>query len=53
MHLLHLQPMVSVVTNIDADHMDTYDGDFSKVKKTFIEFLHNSTFLWVGGCLWR
>jgi UDP-N-acetylmuramate--alanine ligase len=41
---LHLQPMVSVVTNIDADHMDTYDGDFSKVKKTFIEFLHNLPF---------
>lgn len=41
---LHLQPMVSVVTNIDADHMDTYDGDFSNVKKTFIEFLHNLPF---------
>lgn len=41
---LHLQPMVSVVTNIDADHMDTYDGDFSKVKKTFVEFLHNLPF---------
>lgn len=41
---LHLQPMVAVVTNIDADHMDTYDGDFSKVKKTFVEFLHNLPF---------
>ncbi|NHO65081.1 UDP-N-acetylmuramate--L-alanine ligase [Aestuariicella hydrocarbonica] len=41
---LHLQPMVSVITNIDADHMDTYDGDFSKVKKTFVEFLHNLPF---------
>lgn len=41
---LHLQPMVSVVTNIDADHMDTYGGDFSVVKKTFIEFLHNLPF---------
>ncbi|MAZ90222.1 MAG: UDP-N-acetylmuramate--L-alanine ligase [Cellvibrionaceae bacterium] len=41
---LHLQPMVAIVTNIDADHMDTYDGDFSKVKKTFVEFLHNLPF---------
>lgn len=41
---LHLQPMVSVVTNIEADHMDTYDGDFEKLKKTFIEFIHNLPF---------
>lgn len=41
---LHLQPMVSVVTNIDADHMDTYEGDFAKLKQTFIEFLHNLPF---------
>lgn len=41
---LHLQPMVSIVTNIDADHMETYGGDFSKLKKTFIEFLHNLPF---------
>ena len=41
---LHLQPMVSVVTNIDADHMDTYEGDFNKLKKTFIDFLHNLPF---------
>lgn len=41
---LHLQPMVSIVTNIEADHMDTYGGDFNKVKKTFIEFLHNLPF---------
>ncbi|MFL0810588.1 MAG: UDP-N-acetylmuramate--L-alanine ligase [Agarilytica sp.] len=41
---LHLQPMVSVVTNIEADHMDTYDGDFEKLKKTFIEFVHNLPF---------
>jgi UDP-N-acetylmuramate--alanine ligase len=38
---LHLQPMVSVVTNIEADHMATYGGDFNKLKKTFVEFLHN------------
>lgn len=41
---LHLQPMVSIVTNIDADHMDTYGGDFNVLKKTFIEFLHNLPF---------
>ncbi|MCP3906659.1 MAG: UDP-N-acetylmuramate--L-alanine ligase [Oceanicoccus sp.] len=41
---LHLQPMVSVVTNIEADHMATYGGDFNQLKKTFIEFLHNLPF---------
>jgi UDP-N-acetylmuramate--alanine ligase len=41
---LHLQPMAAVVTNIDADHMDTYGGDFGKLKQTFIEFLHNLPF---------
>lgn len=41
---LHLQPMTAIVTNIDADHMDTYGGDFSKLEQTFIEFLHNLPF---------
>lgn len=41
---LHLQPVISVVTNIDADHMDTYEGDFSKLVKTFVSFLHNLPF---------
>ncbi|GGB36722.1 UDP-N-acetylmuramate--L-alanine ligase [Oceanisphaera marina] len=41
---LHLQPMVSIVTNIEADHMDTYGGDFSKLEGTFIDFLHNLPF---------
>ena len=41
---LHLQPMVAVVTNIDADHMGSYDGDFNKLKSYFIEFLHNLPF---------
>jgi UDP-N-acetylmuramate--alanine ligase len=41
---LHLQPMVSIVTNIEADHMDTYGGDFNQLKRTFIEFLHNLPF---------
>ena len=41
---LHLQPLVSVVTNIEADHMDTYEGDFSRLKNTFLIFLHNLPF---------
>lgn len=41
---LHLQPMVSVVTNIEADHMDTYGGDFKNLENNFIEFLHNLPF---------
>ncbi|MDY7025480.1 MAG: UDP-N-acetylmuramate--L-alanine ligase [Pseudomonadota bacterium] len=41
---LHLQPMVAVVTNIEADHMHTYQHDFGKLKQTFIEFLHNLPF---------
>jgi UDP-N-acetylmuramate--alanine ligase len=41
---LYLQPMISVVTNIDADHMSTYDGDFSQLKKTFLNFLHHLPF---------
>ncbi|MDD2893266.1 MAG: UDP-N-acetylmuramate--L-alanine ligase [Halothiobacillaceae bacterium] len=41
---LHLQPMVAVVTNIDADHMDTYGGDFERLKNAFVDFLHNLPF---------
>lgn len=41
---LHLQPMIAVVTNIDADHMDTYGGDFERLKQTFVEFLHHLPF---------
>lgn len=41
---LHLQPMVAVVTNIEADHMSSYDGDFEKLKRYFLEFLHNLPF---------
>ena len=41
---LHLQPMVAIVTNIEADHMDTYGGDFTKLRATFLEFLHNLPF---------
>ncbi len=45
---LHLQPMVAIVTNIDADHMETYENDFSRLKKTFVEFLHNLPFYGLG-----
>lgn len=41
---LHLQPLTSIVTNIDADHMSTYEGDFGRLKKTFVEFIHNLPF---------
>lgn len=41
---LHLQPMAAIVTNIEADHMDTYQGDFENLKQTFINFLHNLPF---------
>ena len=45
---LHLQPMVAVVTNIEADHMDTYGGDFAVLRHTFLEFLHNLPFYGVA-----
>ncbi len=45
---LHLQPILSVVTNIDADHMETYNGDFEVLKSTFIEFLHRLPFYGVA-----
>jgi len=41
---LHLQPMISIVTNLEEDHMDTYGGDFRKLEDTFIEFLHQLPF---------
>ena len=41
---MYLQPMTAVVTNIDADHMETYDGDFEKLHQTFAEFLHHLPF---------
>lgn len=46
---LHLQPMIAVVTNIEADHMSTYDNDFDKMVQTYIEFLHNLPFY--GACV--
>ena len=41
---LHLQPQMAVVTNIDADHMETYGGDFDKLIQTYVAFLHNLPF---------
>ncbi|MGQ9830816.1 MAG: UDP-N-acetylmuramate--L-alanine ligase [Thermochromatium sp.] len=41
---LYLQPMLSVVTNIDADHMRTYGNDFDRLRQTFLEFLHHLPF---------
>ena len=41
---LHLLPMVSVVTNVEADHMDHYGGDYANYEHAFIEFLHNLPF---------
>ncbi len=40
----HLKPMLAIVTNIDADHMSTYDGDIDKLRSGFVEFLHNLPF---------
>jgi len=41
---MHLQPMIAVVTNVDADHLGTYGGDFGRLKASFVEFLHNLPF---------
>jgi UDP-N-acetylmuramate--alanine ligase len=41
---LYLQPSLAVVTNIDADHLSTYEGDFERLRQTFIEFLHHLPF---------
>jgi UDP-N-acetylmuramate--alanine ligase len=45
---LHLQPMVAVVTNIDRDHLGTYGGDFERLSKTFVEFVHRLPFYGVA-----
>jgi UDP-N-acetylmuramate--alanine ligase len=41
---LHLLPMVSVVTNVEADHMDHYAGDIGNYEQAFLDFLHNLPF---------
>ncbi|MEO5698215.1 MAG: Mur ligase family protein, partial [Burkholderiaceae bacterium] len=41
---LNLSPVMAAVTNIDADHMDTYGHDFTRLKAAFIEFIHRMPF---------
>ena len=41
---LYLQPMMAIVTNIDQDHMATYQGSYQRLKETFLEFLHHLPF---------
>ena len=41
---LFLKPMIAVITNIDADHMEAYANDFNKLRSTFVEFLHHLPF---------
>jgi UDP-N-acetylmuramate--alanine ligase len=41
---MHLQPMIAIVTNIDNDHLATHDGDFARLRQSFIDFLHNLPF---------
>jgi UDP-N-acetylmuramate--alanine ligase len=41
---LHLQPMIAIVTNIDADHLGTYENDLGRLKQGFVDFLHNLPF---------
>jgi UDP-N-acetylmuramate--alanine ligase len=41
---LHLQPLVAIVTNVDNDHLGNFDGDFARLKQSFVDFLHNLPF---------
>lgn len=41
---LHLNPMISIVTNIDEDHLPTYEGDFNRLKQAFVDFLEQLPF---------
>ncbi|OIQ96512.1 UDP-N-acetylmuramate--L-alanine ligase [mine drainage metagenome] len=45
---LHLQPVIAVVTNIDADHMETYGHDFNRLKQAFVDFLQHLPFYGVA-----
>ncbi|HEY1899172.1 MAG TPA: UDP-N-acetylmuramate--L-alanine ligase [Steroidobacteraceae bacterium] len=40
----HLQPLIAIVTNIDNDHLGTHEGDFERLKSSFVDFLHNLPF---------
>ena len=41
---LYLQPMMAVVTNVDADHLETYGGDFARLRQTFLDFIQRLPF---------
>lgn len=41
---MHLQPMIAIVTNVDKDHLSTHEGDYERLKQSFIDFLHNLPF---------
>jgi UDP-N-acetylmuramate--alanine ligase len=41
---LNLLPVMAIITNIDADHMETYGHDFARLKKAFVDFLHRMPF---------
>jgi UDP-N-acetylmuramate--alanine ligase len=45
---LYLTPVMAVVTNIDADHMETYGHDFGRLKQAFVDFLHRLPFYGVA-----
>ncbi len=45
---LMLSPVIAIVTNIDADHLENYDGDFARVKQAFEDFLHRLPFYGVA-----
>ncbi len=45
---LLLSPVIAIVTNIDADHLENYDGDFERVRKAFADFLHRLPFYGVA-----
>ena len=45
---IHLKPMMSVVTNIDSDHLSTFGGDVEELRGSFLEFLHNLPFYGVA-----
>ena len=41
---LHLNPINTIVTNIDRDHLETYQGDFERLKATYLDFIHQVPF---------
>ena len=50
--VLCLQPVMAVVTNIDADHMDTYDHSLEKLKQAFVDFCIGCHFMAMPYCAW-